>query len=91
MKDKIRQRPVEESINQRQWKTISDDNRVRQSTMNMHRQRTTVRKSAYLLTVGNLALTFKMADNIDNQTIIDNKNYLPQNQRSQKYSHNRNG
>jgi len=84
MKDKIRQRPVEESINQRQWKTISDDNRVRQSTMNMHQQRTTIRKSAYLLTVGNLAFTFKMADSINDQIIIDNKNYLPQNQRPQK-------
>jgi len=84
MKDKIRERPVEDSINQRQWKTISDDNRVRQSTMNMHQQRTTIRKSAYLLTVSNLAFAFKMADSINDQIIIDNKNYLPQNQTPQK-------
>jgi len=49
------------------------------------------RKSAYLLTIRSFAFTFKMADNIDNQTIIDNENYLPQNQRPQNYSRNRNG
>jgi len=42
------------------------------------------RKSAYLLIVGSLAFTFKMADNINDQMIIDNKNYLPQKQRPQK-------
>jgi len=59
--------------------------------MNIHRQRATIRKSAYLLAIRSLAFTFKMADNIDNQTTIDNKNYLPQNQRPQNYSRNRNG
>ena len=59
--------------------------------MNMHRQRTTVRKSAYLLTIRSLAFTLKMTDNIDNQTTIDNKNYLPQNQRPHTYSRNRRG
>ena len=54
MEDQVRQHPVEESINQRQRKPICTD-RVRQSTINMHRQRATIRKSAYLLTVGNLA------------------------------------
>jgi len=67
------------------------DNQRWSSTINMHRQRTTIRKSAYLLTVGNLAFTFKMADKIDNQIIIDSKNYLPRNQRPQNYSRNRNG
>ena len=38
-------------------------------------------KSAYLLAIRSLAFTFKMADNIDDQTTIDNKSYLPQNQR----------
>jgi len=51
--------------------------------MNMHQQRTTIRKSAYLLAIRSLAFTFKMADEIDNQTTIDNKNYLVQNQRPQ--------
>jgi len=83
MEDQIRQRPVEESINQRQRKTTTND-RVRQSTINMHRQRTTIRKSAYLLIIVSLAFRFKMADNIDNQIIIGNKNYLPQKQRPQK-------
>ena len=39
---------------QRQRRPTTNDNRVRQSTMNMHQQRTTI----------------KMADNIDNQTTI---------------------
>ena len=39
--------------------------------MNMHRQRTTIRKSAYLLAIRSLAFTFKMAENIDNQSTIN--------------------
>jgi len=88
--DQVRQRPLEESINQRQWKPTTNDE-VQRSTINVHRQRTTIRKSAYLLTIRSLAFTFKMADKIDNQIIIDDKNYLPQSQRPQNYSHNRKG
>ena len=36
--------------------------------MNMHRQRTTIRKSAYLLVIRSLAFTFKMADKIKQQS-----------------------
>ena len=61
------------------------------STCIDNQRRTTIRKSACLLTIRSLAFTFKMADNIDSQIKIDNKNYLPQNQRPQNYSHNRKG
>jgi len=75
---------------QRQRKPTTDD-RVRQSTINMHRQRTTIAsRLTYLLSVASLSIS-NMADSINDQTTIDNKNYLPRNQRSQSYSCNRNG
>jgi len=48
------------------------DNQWQSPTINDQHASTTYdnRKSAYLLTAGNLAFTFKMADNIDNQMVI---------------------
>ena len=73
---------------------MEDDTRRQQSPTINDEYASTVyddRKSAYLLTIRSLAFTFKMADGIDNQTTIDKENYLPQNQRPQNYSRNRNG
>ena len=73
--------------------TIEADNQRWSPTINDEYASTTYdnRKSAYLLAIRSLAFTFKMADKIDNQTTIDNKNFLPQNQWPQTYSPNRNG
>jgi len=72
---------------------MKDDIRQQQSLTINDEYASTVyddRKSAYLLTIRSLAFTFKMADSNNIQIIIDNKNYLPQNQRPQNYSRNRN-
>ena len=69
---------MEESINQ---PTIEDDIRRQPSpTINDEYASTTYdkRKSAYLLAIRSLAFTFKMADSINIQIIIDDKNYLSQ-------------
>ena len=71
------------SINLQRRRPMSDD-RVRRQSINSHHHASTAigkHKSACLRAIRSLAFTFKMADNIDDQTTIDNKNYLPQNQR----------
>jgi len=72
---RINQPTTTEADNQRQSPAMNDQ--LASTTYNN-------RKSAYLLIVGSLAFTFKMADNINDLIIIDNKNYLPQKQRPQK-------
>ena len=71
------------SINLQRRRPMFDD-RVRRQSINSHHHASIAigkHKSACLLAIRSLAFTFKMADNIDDQTTIDNKNYLPQNQR----------
>ena len=71
------------SINLQRRRPMSDDRVQRQSINSHHHASTAIgkHKSACLLAIRSLAFTFKMADNIDEQTTIDNKNYQPQNQR----------
>jgi len=65
--------------------TTDADIRRQSPTMNYQYASTTYdnRKSAYSLAVDSLAIISKMADNINDQIIIGNKNYLPQKQRPQ--------
>jgi len=77
MEDQIRQSPVEESINQRQWKPTTNG-KVRQSTIDMHRQHTAIAsRLTYLLSTASLSIS-NMADSINNQIITDNKTSYPE-------------
>jgi len=63
MEDQIRQRPMEESINQRQQSPAINDEYASTTYGN--------RKSAYLLTVEASLTISNMADSVNDQTTID--------------------
>jgi len=62
---------------------MEDDIRRQQSPTINDEYASTTHDNSQLLTIRSPAVTFKMADNINIQIIIHDKNYLPQKQRLQ--------